>query len=132
MQARAIWTGLIEGAPADASWVPLVRARLTALDTGSAAPQASGPSSPAGAAIAALPPDQRMGMIRTMVDGLAARLAQDGHDKDGWLKLVRAYAVLGEKDRAVAALADGRKNLSADPQALAALSGLAHELGLES
>ncbi len=71
-------------------------------------------------------------MIRGMVDGLAARLKQDGHDKDGWLKLVRAYAVLGEKARAAGALADGRRNLSGDPQALDELNGLARELGLES
>lgn len=133
-RARTIWNGLVASAPADAPWLPLVKTQLSELDNPTAAPRppASGPASPAGAAIAALPADQRLGMIRGMVEGLASRLAQDGHDKEGWLKLVRAYAVLGEKDRALAALADGRKNLSADPQALAALTGLAHELGLES
>ena len=78
----------------------LVKARLDALDArgGLLRQPATGPTSPAGEAIAALPADQRNSMIRGMVDGLAARLKQDGHDKDGWLKLVRAYAVLGEKD----------------------------------
>ena len=35
-------------------------------------------------------------MIRSMVDGLAQRLHQDGHDVEGWLRLVRAYTVLQE------------------------------------
>lgn len=131
-KARTIWSTLVADAPADAPWLPVVKSRLAALDAPASAPATtSGPGSPAGAAIAALPVDQRSAMIRTMVDGLAARLAQDGHDKDGWLKLVRAYAVLGEKDRALGALADGRRNLSADPQAMGELTGLARELGLE-
>ena len=131
-KARAIWSTLVADAPADAPWLPVVKARLAALDAPAAASMpATGPASPAGAAIAALPADQQGAMIHSMVDGLAARLARDGHDKDGWLRLVRAYAVLGEKDRAIGALADGRRNLSADPQALGELAGLARELGLE-
>lgn len=132
VKARTIWTSLMSAAPSDAPWLPLVKARLTALDRAAPPARAEGPASPAGAAIAALPTGAQMTAIRGMVDGLAARLAQDGADKDGWLKLVRAYAVLGERDRALGALADGRRNLSTDPQALADLKGLAHELGLES
>ena len=58
------------------------------------------PAGPAAAGIAALPPEQQKAAIRGMVDGLAARLAQNGHDPEGWLRLVRAYTVLGETDKA--------------------------------
>ena len=42
-------------------------------------------------------------MIRAMVARLADKLKQDGSDLDGWQRLLRAYVVLGERDKAVAA-----------------------------
>ncbi|MDZ4373568.1 MAG: c-type cytochrome biogenesis protein CcmI, partial [Phenylobacterium sp.] len=39
---------------------------------------------------------QDMAMIRGMVDGLAARLKADPDDPEGWVRLVRAYAVMGD------------------------------------
>ena len=91
------------------------------------------PDMPAGAAaIASLPAGQQQVAIRGMVDGLAARLAENGQDAAGWLRLVRAYRVLGEQDKAVKALADARRSMTGDQQVLGQLDRLAHELGLES
>jgi len=39
-------------------------------------------------------------MIRSMVQRLADRLQIDGSDVAGWLRLVRAYVVLGDRDKA--------------------------------
>ena len=72
-----------------------------------------------------------MGVIRNMVEGLAARLAQNGQDLEGWLRLVRSYTVLHESGKARAALVDAKRNLSNDPSAVARLDALARELGLE-
>jgi len=72
-----------------------------------------------------------MGAIRGMVDGLAARLAQNGQDLEGWLRLVRSYTVLHEPDKARAALIDAKRNLAGDPNAIARIEALARELGLE-
>jgi cytochrome c-type biogenesis protein CcmH len=88
------------------------------------------PTGEAAASIAALPAGQQLTAIHGMVDGLAARLQQNGQDKEGWLRLVRAYTVLGEKDKAASALADARRNLASDADGLAQLDGLARELGL--
>jgi cytochrome c-type biogenesis protein CcmH len=44
-------------------------------------------------------------MIRGMVEGLAARLEESPDDPEGWVRLVRSYAVLGDtaaRDRALA------------------------------
>ena len=71
-------------------------------------------------------------MIAAMVDGLAARLKINGKDLQGWSRLVNAYAVLGRKTDAVAALADARKNFTGDEQALGKLAALAKSLGLGS
>lgn len=83
------------------------------------------------AAIAAMPKDQQTASIRGMVEGLAQRLSENGQDRQGWLRLVRAWSVLGETDKAKAALVDARKALAADPAAAGELDALARELGLE-
>ena len=67
------------------------------------------------AAAAKQSPDQQTAMIRGMVDGLAARLKQDGSDLDGWVRLVRSYKVLGEPDKAQAAIGDAQRALANDP-----------------
>ena len=128
-QARALWSGLVTDAPSDASWRPMVEARLAALDGN--VPLQGAPSGPAAATIAALPAADRLQAIHGMVDGLASRLQADGHDPDGWLKLVRAYTVLGETDKAKGALAEARRSLASDAGSLVRLEGLARELGLE-
>jgi cytochrome c-type biogenesis protein CcmH len=134
-----IWTKLLADAPPDAEWAAFVRQKIVA-DGGNPPPStnpavsedrlASPPAAEA-AAVAALPADDQQKFIRNMVDSLAERLHQDGHDVEGWLRLVRAYNVLQETDKARAALADARKSLGSDSAALARLDQLAHELGLE-
>jgi cytochrome c-type biogenesis protein CcmH len=76
-------------------------------------------------------PDDQRQMIGGMVARLAERLKQDGSDVDGWLRLVRAYSVLGERDKAQAALADARKALAAEADKLRRVEDLAKELGLQ-
>ena len=84
------------------------------------------------AAVAAMPADQQQQMIHGMVDRLARRLKTNGGDIEGWLRLVRAYGVLQEQDKAKSALADARRNFASDDGAKKRLDELAHELGLES
>ena len=56
------------------------------------------------AAAANMSPEDRQKMIHGMVDGLAARLKDQPNDVDGWMRLGRAYTVLGEPERARDAL----------------------------
>ncbi|MBI1685818.1 c-type cytochrome biogenesis protein CcmI [Caulobacter hibisci] len=60
-------------------------------------------------------------MIQGMVEGLAARLAAAPDDPDGWVRLVRAYAVLGDAARRDAALASASTRFKDQPRVLAAL-----------
>jgi cytochrome c-type biogenesis protein CcmH len=69
-------------------------------------------------------------MVRGMVARLAERLAADGSDIDGWLRLVRAYVVLGEQDKARAAAADARSAVASDPEKIRRLDDLVRSLGL--
>jgi cytochrome c-type biogenesis protein CcmH len=133
-EAAADYRALLASGPPDAEWRGLVQQRLAALerppaDTAKAAP---GPTKTDIEAAAKLPDADRAAMIRGMVDGLAARLAQNPNDPEGWQRLVRAYAVLGDRDKALASLAQARSTLSADPKAQADLTALAKSLGLGS
>ena len=56
------------------------------------------------AAAADMSDEDRMAMIEGMVEGLAARLAEDPSDMPGWQRLARAYEVLGRPRDAQAAL----------------------------
>jgi cytochrome c-type biogenesis protein CcmH len=76
-------------------------------------------------------PDQRNTMIRGMVARLAERLKQDGSDVEGWLRLLRSYMVLGDKDQARAAVAEARRALAGDPVKLRKVDEFVKELGLE-
>jgi cytochrome c-type biogenesis protein CcmH len=61
---------------------------------------------------------QQLAMIRGMVAGLAARLQSQPDDPDGWVRLVRAYAVLGETAKRDAAYASARARYAAKPAVL--------------
>lgn len=54
----------------------------------------------AAAAVMSQSPEEQQKTIRSMVDGLAARLEQSPDDVDGWMRLGRAYQSLGEMDKA--------------------------------
>ncbi len=96
------------------------------------APAASPASGPDAAAVAALPEGERAAFVERMVSGLAERLKKDGKDVQGWVKLVRAYKVLGRETDAKAALVDARKALAGEPSALAEIDAAAKSLGLGS
>lgn len=68
--------------------------------------------------------------IAAMVAGLAARLKAHPDDGAGWQRLIRAYAVLGDKEKARAALSDARKAVAAQPDQMAALDAEQKSLGL--
>lgn len=126
-EAAATWQKLLAGAPPNAPWRPLVQAALARVG-GSAAP---GPSAADVAAAKDMPAGDRDAMIRSMVDRLAARLKQNGDDPEGWLRLVRAYMVLGETDKAKAARADARQALGRDAGRLQKLNDGLKDLGLD-
>ena len=126
-RAREIWSRLVAEAPQDAPWAQALHARLAALG---AEPETTSPDGLA-AKIEALPEAGRMNAIRGMVERLASRLAQNGQDLEGWLRLVRSYTVLHEPGKARSALIDAKRSLAGDPSAIARIEALARELGLE-
>lgn len=88
------------------------------------------PSAAAVASVEKMSPDERARFIERMVGGLAERLKADGKDLPGWLRLVRAYVVLGRNAEATEALAEARRNFADDAKSLSELDALAESLGL--
>ncbi|MDQ0509764.1 c-type cytochrome biogenesis protein CcmI [Ancylobacter amanitiformis] len=128
--AAQIWGALAASSPPDAPWMGLLRAALARVGAPVAA--APGPSAADVAAAQDMTPAERDQMVRGMVARLEARLAQDGSDIEGWLRLMRARIVLGEADKAKAAASEARAHFATDGGALGRIDALARELGLGS
>jgi len=90
-----------------------------------------GPSAADMKAAAQMSGDQQNQMIRGMVTRLADRLKANGSDLAGWEQLLRAYMVLGERDKAQTAAADARKALASDPDKLKQLDAVIKDLKVE-
>lgn len=138
---------IIRRSPANAPWLPTVleergkalvalgrSADTPAPETRPAtAPAVSGAPGPGAADVAAaaqMSETDRRAMIDGMVQQLADRLAEDPADAEGWQRLIRAYAVMDRKDDAIAAYAKARETFKGDDAVLAALDGVARDVGL--
>lgn len=123
------WVDLLALSPAGAPWLGLVRqqiaaaAHATGVDPSTLKPSAAalalvppdaeppataaipGPNADDMKAAAEMSPEQRQQMIRGMVERLATRLKDNPDDRQGWLRLARAYDVLGETAKAADARA---------------------------
>ncbi|WP_428029278.1 c-type cytochrome biogenesis protein CcmI [Ancylobacter sp.] len=131
-QAATLWTALAAETPADAPWRGLLGDALARVGAPMPPPAAAGPGAGDVAAAEALSAEQRQQMIRGMVERLEARLAEQGDDIDGWLRLMQAWNVLGEGDKAKTAAAQARTHFAGDTAALGRIDALARELGLGS
>ena len=142
-EAEKRWRALVSRAGEGAEWLPLVKDALARIDekgppvvvaapaSGAAKAAPKGPSAREVAAAAQLAPAERNGMIEGMVARLAQKMAENGADVEGWLRLIKAYSVLGERDKALAAAANARSALAGNSDNLRRIGELAKELGLE-
>ena len=126
-EAASIWRAMLARAPTNAPWRPLVQAALARVG-GSAAPTLS---DDAMAAAKDMNETDRGAMIRGMVERLASRLKQNGDDVEGWLRLVRAYMVMGDRDKARSALIDARQAVANDAERLRQLNEGLKNIGLD-
>lgn len=123
--AATKWRALLQDAPAGAPWAAFVRQALARVTNRPIA----GPS-PQDMQTQDLPEAAHTAMIRGMVAKLADRLHANGGDVEGWLRLVRAYAVLGEADKAKSAAADAKRALAGHPDEVRRIDDLVKGLGL--
>lgn len=126
-EAAAIWGNMLAKSPADAPWRPTVQAALARVG-GPALPALSNETM---AAAQGMEAGDRNAMVLGMVDRLATRLKQDGSDVEGWLRLVRAYMVLGDRDKARGAQVEARQAVSSDAGKLQQLNDGLKSFGLD-
>lgn len=124
--ARDAWAELLATLPPDSPWMPAVQQAL------GQAPPSSGPSEADMTAAENMPAADRQAMIEDMVAGLDERLRENPNDRDGWMRLVRSYVVLGRMDAATDALSRGIAALGAGSDDGKALAALAASLGVEN
>lgn len=138
------WIDAIREAPTDSRWVPRMRAEVEAAAQQAniniagrlpPAPPSSGGQAPpitaetvAGAAQSS-PADQQQ-MINGMVEGLEQRLAQEPRDAERWIMLMRSRMVLGQPDRARAALISALSAFEGDRQTQQRLRAAATDLNV--
>ena len=125
------WQRLLSISTADAPWLPIVRANIAqaAEAGGIALPLANGPDADSIAAAADMTANDRQAMILSMVESLRDRLDETPDDTEGWLRLARAYDVLGDRAAAFTALA--RATESAPDDAPLAYQFLERTIGIE-
>jgi cytochrome c-type biogenesis protein CcmH len=116
------YQSLLDDAKPGAPYVSAVQSRLAKL-------KGEPPPPTATAGIEGMSADQQQ-MVRGMVEGLAARLAKSGGSAEEWARLIRAYTVLHETDKAKETLAAARTALAGDAKAGPGLDALARDLGL--
>ncbi len=138
-EAVKLWQAMLASAPSDAPWRGQVETMIRKAGGKVAARTTGLPPlpAPAGSAAASKGPTReqmrnaanmsakdRQAMIEGMVSQLAERLEKDTKDIEGWLRLIRAYGVMGRKADADKALARVREIFKDQPEALARINRL--------
>ncbi|MBL6940820.1 MAG: c-type cytochrome biogenesis protein CcmI, partial [Rhodospirillales bacterium] len=121
--AMQMWIDLATLSPPDAPWLSVLNqqidraARDSGIDPATITPSAEalalakelqqniqapapGPTTADVKEAMGMAEGDRNQMIRSMVERLASKMKDDPKNKDGWLRLERAYRVLGEVDKA--------------------------------
>lgn len=107
--AFQVWRNLLDEGPADAPWIPAIRAQISELAAWAGvdyelAPEAplAGPSAEDIAAAGELTAEEQQDMIRGMIAQLSERLATQGGSPEEWSRLISSLGVIGEVEQASA------------------------------
>ena len=134
-EARDAFAALLKDSPAGAPWISLVREHLQ--KTGGEGPMINpqapgGPSADDIAAARDMSPADRQAMIMGMVESLDEKLRKNPDNFEGWVRLVRSYAMLKDNAKAQDALKSGLTAFPASGEQGRQLLALAKELGLSA
>ncbi len=143
-EALAAFQDIAKASPPTAPWMQLVNQHIAANSTGvplanapAVSAQSTAPAAPGNPSADDIANAQQMSeadrgeMIRGMVASLDARLKEDPNNFEGWMRLVRSYALLKDKAQAEVALKDGLKAFPAAGAEGQQLIAMAKELGLD-
>ncbi|SON54983.1 Cytochrome c-type biogenesis protein CcmH precursor [Hartmannibacter diazotrophicus] len=112
-EALKVYDDILARSPKDAPWLDAVRQAQAMIkgevppamaEAGPGAGGMPGPNAADVAAASSMSTQDRQAMIAGMVARLAGRLEENPDDIEGWLRLIRAYGVLGDADKRTAAI----------------------------
>ena len=139
-----IWDQVLRQSPNDAPWVPSIRNTITELawyagvdykmpvPVPTHSPDGlSGPSAEDMQAAGELDVEDRQAMIQGMVDQLSDRLATEGGTPQEWARLIGAYGVMGNSERAQVIWDEAQQVFANVPEALEIVRAGAVQAGLK-
>ncbi len=142
--AQESWKDLLAEMPPNDPWAKELRQKLGLPELESAAkpatpenveaPPVVADKAPAPADLRAaetMSPSDRTAMIQGMVESLAARLDKSPNDPDGWIKLMRSWSVLEEKEKSKLTLDKALKNFGEGSAERQKLLRSSQELGID-
>jgi cytochrome c-type biogenesis protein CcmH len=137
--AFRLWDGLLRQSQPTDPWVVPIRAQIEELaqiagEMNYSLPEMSsgpGPTQEQMDAAAEMSAEDRMEMIRGMVQGLSDRLATDGGPPEDWARLIGALGVLGEVERATAIADEAEQVFAGNDAALSLIAAARTQAGLE-
>jgi cytochrome c-type biogenesis protein CcmH len=140
--AFQVWDGLLRTSQPTDPWVLPIRAQIGDLaqiaglrdyepPQMASAPAAPGPTAEEMEAASEMTPEDRMAMIRGMVDGLSSRLATEGGPPEDWARLIGALGVLGETAQATAIADEAETVFAGNDAALSLIAEARLRAGLE-
>lgn len=129
-----IWRDLLESSPPDAPWMEPIRNQIDSIAQRAGMPNS--PPPPAGpdpddiANAADMSDAQRQQVIEGMVASLSDRLATAGGPPSDWARLIVAYGVLGQRDRASAIWQEAQQVFGGTEEAIAPIREAAERAGV--
>ena len=134
--AFPVWRRLLEESRPNAPWMPVILNDIERIADAAGVnytpPSLAGPDESAIAAAADMTAEDRQAMIQGMVEGLAARLAEDGGTPEEWAQLIRALNVLGEDQRARAVYTEAKQVFGESEDAMLIIYRAGIDTGLEN
>lgn len=132
------WSQLLEESRPDAPWVGPIRSRIeevawrAGVNNYQLPPleELRGPGAEDVEAAQELSTEDRQAMIRGMVQQLSDRLASEGGSAAEWARLIGAYGVLGETDRAAAVWQEAQGVFAGHADDLARIRSAAQSAGV--
>lgn len=131
-EAKAAYEALVKDSPADAPWLSLVNQHIAALG---GAPQQNAPGNPTAEDVASaeqMDAEGRKQMIAGMVESLADKLKDDPNNFEGWMRIIRSYVVLDQRQSAEEALRMALKSFPPESANGKQLLALADELAISA
>jgi cytochrome c-type biogenesis protein CcmH len=141
--AFRVWDDLLAQSRPTDPWVPPIRAQIRDLAqiagvrdyeppqmTAAPAAPGAGPTAEQMEAAAEMTAEERMEMIRGMVDGLSDRLATEGGPPEDWARLIGALGVLGDAEQARAIADEAEEVFAGNDAALSLIAEARMRAGL--